>query len=82
MSLITRRASTDVQEQALASVLEWAGKLNIKLFYGTSIGKAPQTVILDRNYQDGLVYVNAEGDIRVNGETVCDFVEFKKMMGK
>jgi hypothetical protein len=73
-----RFANTDEQEEALGKVEEWSEKTGFKLHYGTSIGKSPQSVILDHEHQDGFVYVNRDGEIKVDDnliETLEDFQE-------
>ena len=72
-----RYGNTDEQEEALAKVEDWAKKCEYRLDYGTSIGKSPQTVILDHHYQDGVVSVNRDGKIEFWGEEVWDFDRFK-----
>lgn len=72
-----RHGNTDEQEEALGNIQEWAEKLKFRLHYGTSIGKSPQTVILDHKYQDGLIYVNDDGNIKVDDKEVWSFQTFK-----
>lgn len=65
-----RYAQTDEQEEALKKVERICKGLGINLRFGTTIGKAPQTVILDKSYQDSAVYVNRDGKVTVFGEEV------------
>jgi len=77
MSLL-RYANTDEQENALSNLIEWAKNANFKISYGTSIGKSPQSIVIDHKYQDGMIYVNRDGDIKIDGEIVSnedDFIE-------
>ena len=69
---LRRYGNTDYQENALASVERLAKKLNFRLGYGTSIGKSPQTVVLDHHYQDGFMSVSSDSEwgIRVNDKKV------------
>jgi hypothetical protein len=76
MSRITRAAETDEQEEALIQIEAWAQALNWRISFGTTIGKHPQTVILDHEYQDNAIYVNADGKIKVFGEYVETLEEF------
>jgi hypothetical protein len=66
-----RYANTDEQEEACERLEEWSKKAKYILHYGTSIGKSPQTVIFDHEYQDGVVSVNREGTITVHVDE-CD----------
>jgi hypothetical protein len=73
-----RYGNTDEQEEALRKVDEWSKQTGFKLHYGTSIGKHPQSVILDHEYQDGFVYVNRDGEIKVNDEHVETLEDFQE----
>lgn len=66
MSLYTRLASTDKQEESVAAVEKAFRKANVPICGYTTIGKAPQTVILDVFKNDSKVYVNAEGTIKID----------------
>jgi hypothetical protein len=77
MSII-RHAQTNEQEEALGLLSQWAKNANFRIRYGTSVGKAPQTLIIDHNFQDGLIYINSDGEIKINDvviETEEDFIE-------
>ena len=65
-----RYANTDEQEEALAKVEEWSERTSFRLRYGTSIGKSPQSVILDHEHQDGFVHVNRDGKITIDNELI------------
>ncbi len=75
---LRRYGNTDEQEESLGKIDSWAKKANFKLFFGTTVGKSPQTVLLDHKYQDGFVRVNREGIIKVNGKEVETYEEFKE----
>lgn len=77
-----RYGNTDYQERQLAMIEKLAKKLNFKLRYGTSIGKSPQSVLLDHNYQDGIIHVSSSSEygITFDGEHVVDMKELKRFM--
>lgn len=66
MSLYTRLASTDQQEESLKAVEKAFKEANVPIAGYTTIGKAPQTVILDVFRQDSKVYVDAKGIIKID----------------
>ncbi len=68
MSYYTRLGSTDEQEQAIAHVERAFKKANTNIGGATTIGKAPQTVILDVYHNDSKIYINHEGVIKINDE--------------
>jgi len=67
-SEITRRADTDEQEATLEVIDRLARDNDIKLRFGTKVGKYPQSVILDYEYQGGEIYVSANGSFTINDE--------------
>ena len=80
MSNITRAASTDEQETSLKKVERWAKNCDFSVRFGTTIGKSPQTVILDHKYQDSLIYVNSDGKIKINNEEILSLNSFRKIV--
>src|SRR4051812_34784721 len=72
MSLYTRLASTDQQEESIKAVEKAFRKAKLPIAGYTTIGKSPQTVILDIFRQDSKVYVDAKGIIKI------DNVEYKR----
>jgi len=74
-SSITRAADTNEQEEALATVEEWAKKHNIIIRLGTKIGRYPQTVILDIKYQDNAIYIRPDGSIKVFGTEISSYID-------
>jgi hypothetical protein len=77
-----RYANTDEQEEALGKVEEWSEGTGFKLHYGTSIGQSPQTVILDHGNQDGFVYVNRDGEIKIDDKLIETLEDFEIAIGK
>ena len=63
MSRYTRLASTDEQERAISKLERKLEAKGIKLKGGTTIGKSPQTVILDLTYQGGEIRINSDGEV-------------------
>lgn len=78
MSRYTRMASSNEQESAISKIEKWVKQSGLSLCGGTTIGKSPQTVILDLNYQGGEIYVDDDGEIRVKSESVENFEDFKR----
>jgi hypothetical protein len=78
MSLYTRLASTDAQEQSVVAVQKAFKKANRNIAGYTTIGKAPQTVILDIKYQGSDVYINSDGRITI-GENEFDENQVNEM---
>lgn len=64
MTKLKTRAQTDEQAWALGNLDAWAEKAGIKLRYGGTVGKHPQTVLVDVKSQDTLFRVNRDGEIR------------------
>lgn len=58
---LSRFADTDEQEESLQAIEEISVKIGVSLRYGTSIGKNPQTIILDHKYNDGMISVDPDG---------------------
>jgi hypothetical protein len=68
MSHYTRLASTDDQEASIAAVERAFKKANTNIGGATTIGKSPQTVIMDIYHNDSKIYINYAGDIQINNE--------------
>jgi len=71
----TRLTSTDEQEESVTIVGKAADTAGHSIVGGTTIGKAPQTVILDLTHQGGEIRVEAEGEIEVFGEDMTGYDE-------
>lgn len=68
--------------EELKQLATWLNKLTGRNFVGgTSIGKSPQTLILDITYQGSEVYVNSD-EIKLKGEIVENYKEFKTVFEK
>lgn len=67
---LARFAQTDSQEASISFIEKSAKELGINLRFGTSVGKEPQTVILDWHYQDGVIRVSSNGACEINGEEI------------
>lgn len=87
MSNWSRMSSTDEQEEAINDLEDWmkkAGVVNRRgdpgFVGGTTIGKHPQTVILDLHYQGSDFYISRNGNIELNDEKIRNFSEFKKQI--
>lgn len=88
----TRLAQTDKQESAIAVIEKWLKDLGKSVVGGTTIGKHPQTVILDLKHHGSEIRVNSNGfndtdggypGVEVNGEHIMgedSFEEFKEAM--
>jgi len=81
MTIWTRAASTDEQERAIKKVENWVIQIGKRIVGGTTIGKSPQTVILDLTYHGSEIYVNSDGKIEVNDVVVRNINEFKSVLG-
>ena len=79
---LRRYGNTDEQEEALGTVEEWGERAKFKLRYGTSIGKSPQSVILDHKYQDGIIHVGDEGEITFHSEVIDCYSDFEVTVEK
>ena len=60
-------ASTDIKEDAIIALEE-----NLEFCGGVAIGKIPQTVVLDVTHQGSEIYVNADGDVKINRVDIND----------
>jgi len=88
-SRYTRFAQTDDQEDAINTIERWLKKLGKSVVGSTTIGKRPQTVILDLTHQGSELRINSNGfedtdggypGVEVYGkhiETDQDFEDFK-----
>ena len=81
-SRYTRAASTNEQEEAISEIERCLKKLGKNIVGGTTIGKSPQTVVLDLSYQDGAIHVNSGGwedeyGVTVNGQKCHSIHEFR-----
>jgi len=65
MSYYTRLASTNPQETSVAAVERAFKKANTNIGGATTIGKSPQTVILDVYHNDSKVYIDRNGGIKI-----------------
>jgi len=77
---LRRYANTDAQEESLALVEKICKGQDIPIWYGTAIGKSPQTILLDMSHQGGQARVRRNGSIGVGSK---DFPpdEFAKECG-
>ncbi len=78
MSQYTRLASTNSQEKAIRLVEKMVKATNKRIRGATTIGKSPQTVILDLTYQGSEIYINSNGTIEVNDNIVKSLADFKQ----
>lgn len=58
---LVRYSQTNQQVEVLEDIIPVLNKYGIKLNYGTSVGKRPQTIIFDKRYQDSILRINADG---------------------
>lgn len=70
MSRWTRAAGTDEQEQAIAKLERSLKELGRRIVGGTTVGKAPQGVILDLTHQGGEIYIGREGNVKIHSVEV------------
>ena len=59
-------AQTDVQEKAIERIEKIIERKGLKIVGGTTIGKEPQTVLLDLTYQGGEIRIDNDGKIEIN----------------
>ncbi len=69
-SHFTRLSSTDEQEEAIRALEKTLRACGKSLVGGTTIGKSPQTVVLDLTHQGSEIYVDSDGQTAINGEDV------------
>jgi len=76
-SQFSRYADTDEQEQLINELENTLKELGKRIVGGTTIGKRPQTVVLDLKYQGSEIYVNAsdeergrDANVKINGVVV------------
>lgn len=79
---LQRYGNTDYQEEQLAKIERLAKALKFNLKYGTSIGKEPQSVVLDHYYQDGIIHVSSSDKygISFDGESNVSLLQLKELM--
>jgi len=80
--MYTRWASTDKQEDSIKKVEKWCKKAGLRIFGGTTIGKHPQTVILDLKHRGSNVYIYPDGRIEsgLNDVIITDYADFEREM--
>ncbi len=81
MSRYTRMAATDKQEQAIQTIEKVLKRINKTIVGGTTVGKAPQSVVLDLTYQGCEIYVDSDGSIQyqqVKVERPAEIIELIK----
>ena len=66
----SRYADTDEQEIAISHLDATLKKLGKKIVGGTTIGKSPQTVILDLTYQGGEIHINSDGEVEIHDKSI------------
>ena len=64
---------TAAQQGTVSKLEALAKKLGVPLRFGTTVGKSPQTIILDYKYQDCAVSVNSNGSFEINGEELGSY---------
>jgi len=62
-----RYASTDAQERAIAGMQRSLKRIGKQVVGATTIGKHPQTVILDLTYQGSDIYIDDDGTTKIYG---------------
>ena len=63
-SRYSRYAQTDEQEELIQELERTLAQLGKSIVGGTTIGKSPQTVILDLTHQGSQIYINASNEAR------------------
>ena len=66
-------AQTDAQEEGIAKLEKAAKKAGVKIRFGTSVGKSPQSVIFDVGYQDNACRVYPNGAVNIYGKKFGDW---------
>jgi hypothetical protein len=77
-------ANTQSQEEVLEDIIPILNKKGIKLRYGTSIGKSPQTILFDLKNKDGILRINKDGYYgnlpEFNHESFMDANDFENLL--
>lgn len=74
---LVRWADTDDQVEAIERIAEICNQEQFSLRLGTKIGKHPQTIILDHKYQDGILYLSADGEIEFDTQKIFSYPQLK-----
>lgn len=70
-SRYSRYSSTDEQEESILALERSLEELGQKIIGGTTIGKSPQTVVLDvLKYQGSEVYVDPDGEVKIHDKVI------------
>lgn len=77
-----RNEASSEQNTAAKKVGTWATKSGVHISGGTSIGKRPQTLILDLKNDGSEIYINDDGEISFNGVTVENQKQFATELEK
>ncbi|MBJ7435266.1 MAG: hypothetical protein JHC54_05740 [Acinetobacter sp.] len=72
--------STGEQYNSVRKVVRWLKSIDRRVWSGTTIGKSPQTLILDISHHGAEFYIDANGAIKFHGETVTTKKEFTKVL--
>lgn len=71
-----KNQGTSEQSASARKIAKWVVSHNRYIVGGTTIGKLPQTLILDIKHHGSEIYINSNGDISFNDEKVSTKKEF------
>lgn len=71
-SYMSRYTDTEDQEFAVKKIERAANKVGMNISYGTSVGRFPQRMILDYEYQDGKISIYPNGALRIGNIEIGD----------
>jgi hypothetical protein len=69
--------ATTAQSAAAKKVAAWVSKSGSFISGGTSIGKRPQTLILDIKREGSEIYINSDGEIQFDGTVITSPKQFQ-----
>lgn len=70
------------QQQSAKKIAKWLNSINRSVIGGVSIGKTPQTLILDIRHQGSEIYINSSGQISFHGTDITTKKEFMVIFNK
>ncbi len=74
-----RSEATIPQGDNAKDVAKWVKKLGKSITNGTTIGKEPQTLILDIKHHGSEIRINRDGVIELYGVEISDYAKFKEV---
>ena len=77
-----KNTASSEQASAAKKIAIWVKNAGNRICGGTTIGKSPQTLVLDIKYQASEIYINDNGEIKFQGTVITSPKQFKEEFEK